>query len=455
VDTYLADREAHGFNTVWMSVVFGVGSQTPASSELYDGTRPFTSPENGIDQTYDLSTPNPAYWMEVDALVARAAAHHLVIAMVPFETGLTNPSWPEPQSCTDGQPNGTGWLTGARSQGPAAMFNYGVFLGNRYKDSPNVMWVLGYDFQSQVCQGVSGSPGVNDAGLVGQLLAGIQSADPNHIVTEELSFLFSYGTQNTALAPFMQANAVYSYGGIYDEVLAAYNSKAIPAFLIEGNWEFQNNNRSLAPWPVSGNDLPCGESAPPCSTMRDATYALVQRMQWWWTMTSGGVGFFYGNPYGSKVDGSMPGSWWPGAGIDTTAIAQLGHVTNFFAGIPWHFMVPDQSHQVVTEGYGTYCGSTRSCLNQLSNDYVTTAWNPNGTLAVIYNPQGNRLTVNLAKFAGSVAAYWYDPSNGTYAEARGSPFTNNGAYSLSPPGTNSAGSRDWVLLLAAPAPHLD
>jgi hypothetical protein len=454
VDTYLADREAHGFNTVWMNVVFGVGSQTPASAELYDGTRPFTSPANGIDQTYDFSTPNSAYWAEIDALVARAAAHNLVIAMIPFETGLSNPSWPPPQSCTGGQPNGTGWLTAARAQGATAMYNYGVFLGNRYKNSPNVMWVLGYDFQSQVCQGVSGSPGANDAGLVAELLAGIESVDPNHIVTGELSFLFSYDTENATLAPLMKANGVYSYGGIYDEMLQAYNNKAIPAFLIEGNWEFGNNKGILAPWPVSDNNLPCGTSAPPCSTMGNPTYSLVERMQWWWTMTSGGAGFFYGNPYGSKASGDMAGSWWPGAGIDTVAIAQLGYATNFFAGILWQSMVPDQSHQVVTEGYGTYCGSTSSCLNQLSNDYVTTTWNPNGTLAVIYNPQGNTLTVNLAKLAGPVTAYWYDPTKGTYATISGSPFTNSGSYSFVTHSTNSTGSKDWVLVLTAPVTNL-
>lgn len=169
-------------------------------------------------------------------------------------------------------------------------------------------------------------------------------------------------------------------------------------------------------------------------------------------MTSGGAGFFYGNPYGSKVDGSMPGSWWPTVGIDTPAIAQLAYVANFFAGILWQSMAPDQSHQVVTAGFGTYCGSTSSCLNQLSNDYATTTWNPNGTLAVIYNPQGNTLTVNLAKLAGPVTAYWYDPTKGSYALVSGSPFQNSGSYSFSAPGTNSGGSKDWVLLLAAPTP---
>jgi hypothetical protein len=455
IDNYFADRAAQGFNTVWMNVILGTGSQTPASAVLSDGTPPFTSPSSGTDLNYNFATPNPAYWAQIDALVAHAASHGLVIALLPFETGLSNVAYPPPQDCSADA--GTGWLTAARAQNTIqggsvtsnqAMYNYGVFLGNRYKNSSNVMWVLGYDFQTNTC--ITGA-GANDSLLVENLLAGIKSVDPNHIVSEELNFWFSYSTENATLSPHMSANAVYSYGGIYDEVLRAYNNAAIPVFLIEGNWEFENDTDNLSPWPARHNDLPCGAPtvAPPCPTMNNAAYAQVMRLQWWWTMTSGGAGFFYGNPYGSNIKGVIPGSWWPGPGIDTPAIRQLSYVTNFFAGILWQSMVPDQTHEVVTAGYGTYCGSTPACLNQLSNNYATTAWNPNGTLAVIYNPQGNALTVNMAKFAGPVTAHWYDPTNGTYTAISGSPLTNSGSQSFSIPGTNSVGLEDWVLLLTA------
>ncbi len=455
IDNYFADRAEHGFNTVWMNVLLGSNSQTSASAVLIDGTPPFTSPSSGTELNYNFATPNSDYWAEIDTLVAHAASHGLVIAMIPFETGLSNVTYPPPQDCSVDA--GTGWLTAARAQSSIqggsmtsnqAMYNYGVFLGNRYKNSPNVMWVLGYDFQTNTC---TTGTGANDATLVANLLAGIRSVDPDHVVSEELNFRYSYSTQNATLSPYMSANGVYSYGGIYDEVLQAYNNAAIPAFLIEGNWEFVNVTDDLSPWPVSGNNLPCGVPtvAPPCATMNNSSYAQVMRLQWWWTMTSGGAGFFYGNPYGSSGKGVIPGPGWPEAGLDTAAIGQLRYITNFFAGILWQSMVPDQIHQVVTAGHGTYCGSTSGCLNQLSNNYVTTAWNPNGTLAVIYNPQGSALTVNLAKFAGPVTAYWYDPTKETYTAVSGSPFTNSGSHDFSIPGTNSLGLKDWVLLLTA------
>ncbi|MGB7436577.1 MAG: DUF4038 domain-containing protein [Candidatus Acidiferrum sp.] len=450
IDNYFADRSAHGFTAVWMNVILGTQSQTSDSAVLYDGTPPFTSPSPGTAETYNFATPNAAYWAEIDTLVSHAASHGLVIAMIPFETGLTY------QNCPASDPSGAkGWLIAARNQSTIqggsvtnnqAMFNYGVFLGNRYKNSTNVIWVLGYDFQTNICTtGVA----ANDSTLVANLIAGINSVDPNHIVSEELNFNFSYTTQNSSIGPYVTANGVYTYGGLYDEILAAYNNIAIPAFLVEGNWEFQNNTGALSPWPVSDNNPPCGTSSPPCPAMDNTTYAKAMRLQWWWTMTSGGAGFFYGNPYGSNVNGVVPGSWWPSTGLDTAAIGQLGYVTKFFAGILWQSLVPDQTHQVVTAGYGTYCGSTSSCLNQLSNNYVTTAWNPNGSLAVIYNPQGNALTVDMNRFAGPVTAYWYDPTKGTYTVITGSPFTNSGSHFFSTPGTNSVGLNDWVLLLTA------
>jgi Protein of unknown function (DUF4038)/Putative collagen-binding domain of a collagenase len=455
IDAYFADRAEHGFNTVWMNVILGTGSQTPASAVLNDGTPPFTSPSAGQDANYNFATPNPAYWAQIDLLVTHAAHHGLVIAMIPFETGMSKVSYPPPQDCSADA--GTGWLTAARAQDTIqggsitanqAMYNYGVFLGNRYKNSPNVMWVLGYDFQTNTC--TTGN-GPNDATLVANLLSGIKSADPDHVISEELNFETSYSTENSTLRPYMSANGVYSYGGIYDEVLQAYNNAEIPAFLIEGNWEFQNNTHRLSPWPLTDNALPCGEPsvAPPCPAMNNPAFAQVTRLQWWWTMTSGGAGFFYGNPYGSNPQGVVPGSWWPSGGLDTAAIAQLKYVTDFFGGILWQSMVPDQNHSVVTAGYGTYCGNEPACQNQLSNDYVTAAWNPKGTLAVIYNPQGNTLTIDLSKFAGPVAAYWYDPSKGSYTAPDGSPFTNNGSRSFSTPGKNGAGLKDWVLLLMA------
>ena len=40
-----------------------------------------------------------------------------------------------------------GWLHTALANGPARCRAYGQYLGNRYKDFPNIIWLNGNDFQ--------------------------------------------------------------------------------------------------------------------------------------------------------------------------------------------------------------------------------------------------------------------------------------------------------------------
>jgi len=98
---------------------------------------------------------------------------------------------------------------------------------------------------------------------------------------------------------------------------------------------------------------------------------------------------------------------------------------------------------VVTAGYG----QPSSTNYPIDDNYVTTAASPDGTLTVSYLPEGQTITVNLATFAGSITARWYDPTNNTYKTVSGSPFANSGMKQFSPGGNNNEGTNDWVLVL--------
>ena len=50
---------------------------------------------------------------------------------------------------------------------------------------------------------------------------------------------------------------------------------------------------------------------------------------------------------------------------------------------------------------------------------------------------------------GEVAARWFDPTNEKYASIKDSPLHNKGVHRFTPPGKNSRGENDWVLLLSA------
>jgi hypothetical protein len=70
---------------------------------------------------------------------------------------------------------------------------------------------------------------------------------------------------------------------------------------------------------------------------------------------------------------------------------------------------------------------------------------------ITYMPTIRTMTVDMSKLADIATARWFDPTNGTYVVADGSPFVNAGDRRFIPPGNNSTGDGDWVLVLEAAA----
>jgi hypothetical protein len=387
---YMTTRAGQGFNAIQVFALCDT-YETNCTSAMtsFNGTLPFTA---GTSQSnYDLSTPNPAYWSIVDNLLSTAAAHNLIVLLNPMETG--------------------GLLPLFESNGTTKVFNYGVFLGKRYKNTPNLVWDFGNDFQNW-----NSNP--TDNNLVEQLMAGIASVDPNHLMDIELDYYNSYSNQDTAkLAPVLSFDAAYTYYETYDMVLAAYNSSpTLPVFMIEANYEFANNNNFFS----------------------GTAGAFMLREQEYWTMTSGASGQIYGSHYTNHFN-----TGWQ-TNMNSPGALETKYVTQLFGSLPWWNLVPDQAHQIVTSGFGTYSSGNG---NLTAANYATTAWVTDGSLAVVYDPAGNALTVDLAKFSGPVTARWYDPSNGTYTAIAGSPFANSGSHVFSTPGANHDSNPDWVLVL--------
>jgi hypothetical protein len=387
--TYMSTRASQGFNAIQVIIPCDTYISCPASMASFTGVVPFTS--GSSQSSYDLSTPNPAYWSIVDNLLSTAAAHNLVVFLNPMDTG--------------------GLLPLLENNGTTKVFNYGVFLGNRYKNTPNIVWDFGGDFQGW-------NTNTTGNNLIYQLMAGIASVDANHPMDIELSYDRSYSNQDTAtLGPVLSLDAAYTYYETYDCVLAAYNSSpTLPVFMIEANYEGENNTGFFS----------------------GTTGTFVLREQEYWTMTSGATGQLYGSHYTNHF---LPG--WK-LNMNTPGALEIKYLMQLFGSLPWWNLVPDQTHQIVTSGYGTYNGSSG---NLPASHYSTTAWVTDGSLAVVYDPAGNALTVNLAKFSGPATARWYDPSNGTYTSITGSPFANSGSHVFSTPGTNHDGQSDWVLVL--------
>ena len=390
--SYMADRRHHGFNSILVDALCTTYTGGNSKGTAYDGTAPFMAGSG--PSSYDLSTPNSAYFAELDALVKRAATHKLLVFLDPIETG--------------------GWLVTLENNGVAKAYNFGVYLGNRYSGFANIVWHSGNDFQSWDSRGA-------DNNLVHQVMLGIASADPNHLQTIELNYDLSYSNQDTVLSDVLTQDACYSYYETYDCFVQAYPSApTLPLFLTEANYEFENNTGAL-PGPAG-------------------TYVL--REEAYWTLTSGGAGQLYGSHY----TWLFPPGWQ--SNLDSPGALEIQYIHHLFATLPWWNLVPDTSHEIVIGGYGVYDGGNADLTTAT---YCTTAWITSGTNSLSYCPNSTTLTVNLAKFAGRTRARWYDPSNGKYTKISGSPFQNSGARDFATPGNNHDGDPDWVLDLD-PAP---
>jgi hypothetical protein len=391
---YFASRQSYGFNSVVIYAPCAGYVRCNSDGSTFDGIRPFTGGEHPL--TYDLSTPNEVYFSRVDRLIASAAEHGLVVLLDPIETG--------------------DFLQTLRANGPARAFDYGMYVGSRYRNFGNVIWLHGEDFQTWETENY----------LVAAVMAGIATADPNHLQTIQLNYQRSYSRQAiAALAPYLTLDHVYTYYDTYDYMLAAYNSSpTMPTLLGEANYEEENNTGALP--------RPAGPK--------------VLRQQIYWALLSGGSGHLWGN---GPVNHAHPD--WANH-LDTPAVGQVAHSTSLFTRYPWWMLVPDQSHAIVTAGYGSYTGDSAYLTD---SNYVTTAWIEDGSLAMAYCPTSATLTVDLTRFARPIVARWYDPASGTFLPIAGSPFANSGAGQFVTPATNDDGDADWVLVLDAGPSTLD
>jgi chitodextrinase len=380
-DAFFADRAAAGFNAVWVNLLCATYTGGRPDGSTYDGIVPFTTPD-------DLATPNPAFFARVDDMLNLAAKHGIVVILDPAETGS--------------------YLSVLLANGVVKSHDYGRFLGARYRDFDNIVWMSGNDFQSWQ------NPG--DDAVVQAVARGIRREDSRHLHTVELDYLVSGSLDDPDWAPLIELNASYTYYPTYAQVLADYDRPdAPPTFMVEANYEFEHN-------------------------AADPGTPQILRRQEYWTMLSGAAGQLYGNGY----TWPFRGGWQ--SNLDTPGSAQVAHVLALLAPRPWWNLIPDQHHFVVVGGNGTF--SDTGSLG--ASDYLTAARTPDGALVLAYMPTVRTITVEMSKLGGPAVASWYDPSNGASHAIPGSPFQNFGRLRFTPPGSNADGDGDWVLVLEAP-----
>jgi hypothetical protein len=368
-ELYLENRRLKGFNTVMVSLMVRKYSSNPPKNRY--GDEPFLRPG-------DFSTPNNAYFAHVDWVISKAAERGIQLLVAPAWIGYEGV--------------GEGWYEDMIVNGMTKLRNYGRYLGNRYKNFNNIIWLDG------------GNRNPPNRDVVRWVAEGIRETDTRHLHAVHCNRETS-GLEYWAGETWLDVNTTYTSSLVYQKALADYNRANFkPFFLMEAYFE--------------------GE--------RDSTPRQV-RAQAYYALLSGAMGQFVGNRPLWLFD---PG--WQAA-MDGQASRDMVRVKGVLAPRAWYTLAPDQTHVVVTSGRGTMGTS----------DYVAAAMASDGSLALAYLPSPRTVTVDMTRFWAGVTASWYDPTDASYTAVAGSPFPNAGTMQFASPKRNSVGDGDFVLVLEA------
>jgi hypothetical protein len=86
--------------------------------------------------------------------------------------------------------------------------------------------------------------------------------------------------------------------------------------------------------------------------------------------------------------------------MDSTGSEDMVRLKVLFTSRAWYELVPDQKHEIVTDGLGEFNGL----------DYLAAARTNDGSTVIPYLPTSRTFTVNLGKVSGTTVQAWsYGP----------------------------------------------
>ena len=381
-ETYLENRRLKRFTVIQAVVLAELDGLN--TGNLY-GDRPL--------QDNDPLKPNEAYFRHVDWVVDKAAEKGLFIGMLP--------TW--------GDKVVTKWGKGPVVFTEANARPYGRWLGRRYNDRVNILWILGGDRNPDGYEK-----------LWREMAEGLKEGDGGrHVMTY-------HPTGGHSSSQWLHNERWLDF----NMMQSGHNERN------KANYAMIERDYNLAPVKPTFDGEPLYEDHPvdwkPAEKGWFDEYDVRQAA--YWGLFAGG----HGHTYGCHPIWQMKTAEREAVGLarhnwrevlDLAGASEMRHLRALVESRPFLARVPDQSLIVGGQGNGEdHVQATRG------DGYV-----------FLYLPTGKPVTVALGKIAGKrVTAWWYDPRTGKATPA-GS-FDIKGARLFKPPGKPGRGN-DWVLVL--------
>jgi hypothetical protein len=392
-EQYLENRRAKGFTVIQAVVLAELdGLNTPNA----EGETPL------IDNNPEKISE--AYFQHVDWVIKKAEEKGMFIGLLPTWGDKWNKKW------------GVGPVVFTPEN--AAVF--GEILGKRYKNTPNIIWIVGGDrpleeeVHGQIVHSMARGIRIGDEGahLITFHPTGGQGSSQYFHEEDWLDFNMRQNGHNP------------DYTGVYENTLKDYNRMPVKP-VIDGEPIYEDH-------PIQFNPKENGHS----------TSADVRRPLYW-NLFSGAFGHTYGHH-------SVWQMWQPGRkpvnfplmpwheAIDQPGAEQMQYGRRLIESRPFLTRIPDDSVIVPGEVTTSVPGAGRY-------RFVATR-DSEGTYAMVYAPVGRPFSVRMDVINdNNVIAWWYSPRNGQVQ--RIGKFSNEGTREFTPPGIGE--NFDWVLVLDA------
>jgi hypothetical protein len=363
---YLEYRRKQGFNVEHVMPLFDGGPGITTSSSNTAGQEPFLN--------MNPATPNEVYFRNLDHIVKVAQEKGLIVVILPC--GGSGGSFVDKKKIVTKE--------NARA--------YGRWLGQRYKQMPNIVWANGFDLKPWRYEEIAG-----------EFAAGLQEGDGgSHLITYHPSGggSSSYFHHEDWLA----ANIIQTWADylkIYPMTYSDYmRTPPKPVIMAEGAYE-------------EGSEYPTKPITP-----------LIVRKQAYWSYLAGGF-----HTYGHNDIWRKNPTWRQA--LDAPGARQMGVLKKVFTERQWWKLVPDQS--VFASG-----ASGEKTLN-------ASARSSDGDSVIVYlsSPATVSIRMNKISVGNGVRAKWVNPETGE--ETVIGDFQNSGTRSFSTPQPQE----DAVLLLDA------
>jgi hypothetical protein len=367
---YLQKCRAAGYNMVQIQVLDGVPSYNiygAPSHQMQKGAERKVSWTN-MGQSAD----GYGYWDHLDYIISLAEQNGIYIGMVAIWGGLVK------EGLLD--------VNGAKA--------YGKFLAERYKNRPNIIWMMGGDIQGDI------RPEVWEA-----LATTIKSIDKNHLMTYHPRGRYT-SAKWWSKAKWLDFHMFQSGHRKYGQRMGN-KDYPIPDNTEEDNWMYVDSTWAYKPMKPVLDDEPSYEDIP--KGLHDPNEARWQdydvRRYAYWSVFAGSCGHSYGHnaimqmlkpgyptSYGS--DGAEK-SWYQA--LNDPGFRQMKHLKNLILSFPYFERIPDQS--VIAGKNGT---KYNRLLATRGNDYI-----------LIYNYNSVPMKVDLTKVTGEKKnIWWFDAATG-------------------------------------------